>query len=480
VTCDVLLYISLSPHHDTPLYLSLTFHYVIPLYLTPTPHATFYHTIGNDRELRTTHRAVLTGTVLLGAFTQAMRTPPALGGIDKGKEKEKEKDREKMKEERDTAGPVPPTPVDPIGLPAPALPSSPLPANPAPVPAPVPTPSVPTVPLEPNPPASKKDTQNTFNKHLINSSDLWGPVLVVCKGRDLKAWEEGLGTVFGGNTLGSGLGSKIPGDLNHIHVDGKDRKGVIDVKLEPSLNSDLKAHNNGNVGSSSSGNGGQSRVRFVGYYGSDADRAQIRSYFTPNEGDQIGTGPGIWGGLYSERSPCHVFLATYESFLSDIGEFSPVFWHTVVFDSPWGLISNTSRSKGSTYAGLKDEILHLRTRHRLFSCSSLRNDYIPTNINSLCSSVGAIKKEKSAVEREISERHRSKPATLPDLVECAVMLFPALQNIAQYPSESDDVISAANRESAPGKLKTLDLYLSFVLTALDIFCSHTSLSVIIR
>jgi hypothetical protein len=427
---------------------------------------------GGDRELRTTHRAVLTGIVLQGAFTQTLRTPSALGGIDKGKEKEKEKekDREEQKEERDSVGLVSPHPVDtmvfpaptPASSPAPALPSSPLPGHPTP--APLAVPSVPTVPLEPHPPISKKDIQHTFNKHLINSSDLWGPVLVVCKGRDLKAWEEGLGAVFGGNTLGSGPRSKIPTDSNHIHVDGVTRKESVDVKVEPSLNIDLKAHNNGNVGCSSSGNGGQSRVRFVGYYGSDADRAQIRSYFTPNEGDQIGTGPGIWGGLYSERSPCHVFLATYESFLSDIGEFSPVFWHTVVFDSPWGFISNTSKSKGSSYAGLKDEILHLRTRHRLFTSSSLKNDYIPTNINSLCSSVSTVKKENSAFERETHEQQRSKPAILPDLIECAVMLFPALQNIAQYPSESDDVISAANRESAPGKLQTVDPHYSvFVL-----------------
>lgn len=425
-----------------------------------TPLNTYCTSVGGDRELRTTHRAVLTGTALLGAFALAVRSPPASGVIDKGKEKEKDKDRDrdKQREGRDIVGPVPPHPVDSTGLPAlvlvpvPALPSSPTLGHPPPPPVPVPVPFIPTIPLESHPPASRKDTQHAFNKHLINSSDLWGPVLVVCKGRDQRAWEEALGAVFGGNLLGSGPGPKIPVDSKHTNNDGIDRKWGVDVKLEPSLNPHSKTHNNGNAGSSSSGNSAQSRVRFVGYYGSDADRAQIRSYFTPNEGDQIGTGPGIWGGLYSERSPCHVFLATYESFLSDIGEFSPVFWHSVVFDSPWGLISNTSRSKGSTYAGLKDEILHLRTRHRLFSCSSLRNDYIPSNINSLCSSVGAVKKENNSLfERESTERQGSKPATLPDLIESAVMLFPALQNIAQYPSESDDVISAASRESAPGK-----------------------------
>lgn len=426
-------------------------------YTSRTPLTFSCTSVGGDRELRTTHRAVLTGTALLGAFALVVRSPPAAGNTDKSKEKEKEKDKErdrdKQREERDIVGPVPPHPVDCTGLLVPPLPSSPTLGHPPPppVPVPVPVPSIPTIPLESHPPASRKDTQHAFNKHLINSSDLWGPVLVVCKGRDQRAWEEALGAVFGGNTLGSGSGPKIPVDSKHTNKDGIDRKWGVDVKLEPSLNPDYKTHNSGNVGSSSSVNSAQSRVRFVGYYGSDADRAQIRSYFTPNEGDQIGTGPGIWGGLYSERSPCHVFLATYESFLSDIGDFSSVFWHSVVFDSPWGLISNTSRSKGSTYAGLKDEILHLRTRHRLFSCSSLRNDYIPSNINSLCSSVGAVKKENALVDRESIERQGSKPATLPDLIESAVMLFPALQNIAQYPSESDDVISAASRESAPGK-----------------------------
>ena len=146
-------------------------------------------------------------------------------------------------------------------------------------------------------------------------------------------------------------------------------------------------------------------------------------------------------------------MSSYESFLSDIGEFASVYWHTVVFDSPWGLVSNTGRGKGGSYACLKDEIVHLRSRHRLFSCSSLGNDFVPTNINSLCSSGGVVKRESSVAESGSSDRYTPKTMILPDLIETAVMLFPALQNIAQYPSESDDVITAAaNRESAPGKL----------------------------
>jgi hypothetical protein len=77
----------------------------------------------------------------------------------------------------------------------------------------------------------------------------------------------------------------------------------------------------------------------VGYYGTDSDRALIRSYLSQSEGDSGGSGEGSsggsgvgsglgslggLGGFYTERSPCHVLVANYEGFMSDISYFKKV------------------------------------------------------------------------------------------------------------------------------------------------------------
>lgn len=304
---------------------------------------------------------------------------------------------------------------------------------------------------------------NNSNKHLINSSDLWGPVLVVCKGRDLKAWEEGLGVVFRGQALGSarsdGSDSNSPSDVCATRV----KEEGVHIKSELS----------GIDGSSSSG-GIETRIRFVGYYGSDADRAQIRSYFTPNEGDSTGTGPGVWGGLYGERSPCHVMLATYESYFADIQEFSDVLWHSVVLDSPWGLISNTRHSKSSVcpYTSLRFDLMNIKARHRLFTCASLVSSAPSHDINSLCSSSGP---KGNGDRKHALSPTLSKSVVLPDLVSCAVMLFPHLQSVVQFSADAADSLSMEQTSSKTFDANSFQLMQFLTAFAPDLTSCHTYL-----
>ena len=53
--------------------------------------------LGDDRELNTTHRAVLTGSVVVGAFTDALRVHPSIPEEETAKEKDKEKNNDKQK-----------------------------------------------------------------------------------------------------------------------------------------------------------------------------------------------------------------------------------------------------------------------------------------------------------------------------------------------------------------------------------------------
>lgn len=387
---------------------------------------------GDDRELNTTHRAVLTGSVVVSAFADALRVHPSVPEKETAKEKEKEKEKGrvvKVEEDMDIC-----EHGAPLHLKQPPLTST-------------------STGTGPGMSTRKKETNmhapHHCNKHLINSSELWGPVLVVCKSQDIRAWEEGLGAVFRSKNGGQKSAEpyndiKHQVDKSHMDIDGmsSSSKGVYDEVMNSS--------GSGQSASLSSSAGcAESRIQFVGYYGSDSDRAKIRAYITPNEGDPMGTGPGVWGGLYSERSPCHVMIANYESFLSDISDFSTILWHSVVFDSPWGLLSNTHSSKAGSYASFTNDITHLKCRHRIYSSSSLSNKHVPSNINSLCSSLSPGKSASKQSRSDGSSSQEGKVCVLPDLIACATMLFPALQNIVQFLSDGDD-IAAAVADSQPG------------------------------
>ena len=389
---------------------------------------------GDDRELNTTHRAVLTGSAVVSAFADALRAHPLPLPLPHTEKDTAPKEIEKqVKIEVDTD-------ISENGVPllhkqAPLL----LPSLPPPGTG---TGSGPgTVPVL----STKKKESHTHaphhcNKHLINSSELWGPILVVCKGQDLRAWEEGLGAVFRSKT-GYPKSSNMYTDVKH-----QGDKSKINF-----VNDEVASSGSSGHFISSSVGCAESRIQFVGYYGSDSDRAKIRAYITPNDGDQMGTGPGVWGGLYSERSPCHVMIANYESFLSDISDFSAILWHSVVFDSPWGLLSNTYSTKAGSYASFTNDITHMKCRHRIFSSSSLSNKYAPStvNINSLCSSLSQGKSTLKQSTDDESRGQENKPCVLPDLIACATMLFPALQNIVQFLSDGDD-ISTTVTDSLPG------------------------------
>lgn len=113
----------------------------------------------------------------------------------------------------------------------------------------------------------------------VDSTENWGPVLVVCKFEDIDTWEAGL------NAL------------------------LKDFQLET-----------------------------MAYYGSDSDRIALRSYLRALA--PAGGLHSIGSGLYSERSHCHVILTSYETLLLDIHFFKDVLWFSAVFDQPWGFFSN--------------------------------------------------------------------------------------------------------------------------------------------
>ena len=138
-------------------------------------------------------------------------------------------------------------------------------------------------------------------------------------------------------------------------------------------------------------------------------------------------------------------------FLSDISDFSAILWHSVVFDSPWGLLSNTHSSKAGSYTSFTNDITHMKCRHKIFSSSTLSNKYAPStvNINSLCSSLSQGKSTVKQSTVDDSCGQENKPCVLPDLIACATMLFPSLQNIVQFLSDGDD-ISTAVTDSLPG------------------------------
>lgn len=391
---------------------------------------------GDDRELNTTHRAVLTGSAVVSAFADAQRAHPLpfplpLPHTEKDTAHKEIERQVKIEEDTEILENGVSLLHKQAPLPLPSLPPPGTDSGPG---------TVPVLPTKKKESHTHAHAPHHCNKHLINSSELWGPILVVCKGQDLQAWEEGLGAVFR-SKIGYPKTSNMHTDIKH-QVD-KSKMNLVNDEVSSSGST-------GHLTSSSAGCA-ESRIQFVGYYGSDSDRAKIRAYITPNEGDQMGTGPGVWGGLYSERSPCHVMIANYESFLSDISDFSAILWHSVVFDSPWGLLSNTHSSKAGSYASFTSDITHMKCRHRIFSSSSLSNKYAPStvNINSLCSSLSQGKSTLKQSTDDDSHGQKNKPCVLPDLIACATMLFPALQNIVQFLSDGDD-ISTAGRDTLPG------------------------------
>ena len=341
------------------------------------------------------------------------------------------------------------------------------------------------------------------NQTQLNSTDLWGPVLIICKAKDLVAWSEGLNAVFGctnqeprvdsnSTTPGSGSSSS---NSSSSYTDSDDKSssvGTVGTESQVSTGwesvSGIKDEENklrydqnnphfnevdstNNVSQSN-----VSRVRTLSYYGSDSDRALIRSYLLSNTSEIQNLGPGsttssgssslsgvaagtgsntgscVWTGLYGERSTCHIIIATYESFMSDVSDFLGVFWNSVVFDSPWGLVSNTHENKtGRNYLGLQDDIINLKARHRIFTCESLSNRSVPmkTNINSLCNSQGVSMKSHKRSDFDRDSNAKS-PLVFPDLVACAIMLFPSLQNIVQFPSDTDEVTAVSTAIALKG------------------------------
>lgn len=133
---------------------------------------------------------------------------------------------------------------------------------------------------------------NSNKSTTVSSSknNSWGPTLVICKGKDLKPWEESFGVVLGDKIL----------DPN--------------FQKEKNLNEKLKSFKN-DVNF-------EKEINIIGYYGSDMDREFIRSYMFDNNG--VST-------LYADRSPCHVIIANYEAILSDLQFFEGRFMCKYIF-----------------------------------------------------------------------------------------------------------------------------------------------------
>ena len=486
------------------------------------------------------------------SFSDILRLPTALKGKDKEKAKEKEKEIEKGKEkgkEKDNLAAIAETMISPSPEQAHSLNSSSALSSSSPLPSsfslPLSSTSLPISSSLPSLPfLKKKDSQTPLNS---NSTDLWGPILVLCKARDLTAWEEGIYAVFNCRNLQHGenhsdsrldtSSSFSPDSIENLGPESVSVRGVensvktgeevsdviTDRKIydnsntyyndnlninnnsknssyadnsnrnnndndndndndnnnndnnnnDNNSNNNNNNNNNNNYNNNDNNNNNNSRIRMISYFGSDTDRALIRSYLfnKPNDNQNLGPGstsssssssgsgpiPGgtsgnnVWSGLYGERSPCHIILTTYESFMSDISDFLGIFWNSVVFDSPWGLISNTHENKsGNNYLGLQDDIMNLKARHRLFTCYSLSNSFVPISINSLCSSSGMTNRDpiKSIIESNFHRANESKiRVTFPDLVACAVMVFPSLQNVVQFPSDTDEVTALSTATS---------------------------------
>ena len=100
-------------------------------------------------------------------------------------------------------------------------------------------------------------------------------------------------------------------------------------------------------------------LQLLPYYGSDTDRAVLRSYFKPPTRTST-------TGLYTDRSHCQVVLSSYETLLQDLQHFSDLEWCFAVFDEAWGLVSNRAYLYPWTQM---NRLLHCR--HRLFPSSSL-------------------------------------------------------------------------------------------------------------
>lgn len=112
-----------------------------------------------------------------------------------------------------------------------------------------------------------------------DNSNNWGPILVVCKMRDMERWEAGLS------------------------------QSLAKAQLE-----------------------------ILSYYGSDSDRISLRSYLRSLS--SLGGLNSIGTGLYADRSHCHVLLMCYETLLLDMHYFKDICWFSCVFDEPWGLFSD--------------------------------------------------------------------------------------------------------------------------------------------
>jgi hypothetical protein len=133
------------------------------------------------------------------------------------------------------------------------------------------------------PPAESSDSSGSAKKALSATTNTvtedWGPVLIVCKLRDLDAFEAALTTLF----------------------------HPLDTAL-------------------------------LTYYGSDSDRISLRSYLRSLS--STGGLHSIGTGLYTQRSHAHVILTNYETLLLDLHFFKDFQWSMAIFDSPWGFFFN--------------------------------------------------------------------------------------------------------------------------------------------
>ena len=160
---------------------------------------------------------------------------------------------------------------------------------------------------------------------------------------------------------------------------------------------------------------GRYPLQVTGYYGSEEDRAVIRQYWADPS------------GLYGPRAHSHIIVTHYDTLARDAKYLSAHVFQMIVLDEPWGLLCNNDPHVVRACS----QVLNLRCRQRVLSCSSLR--------------------------------HRTTGA-VPDISTVSSLLFPPIQTILQQGGGPN---GSADGEDLCLKSKRFILRLLSALTAVS-------------
>ena len=242
--------------------------------------------------------------------------------------------------------------------------------------------------------------------------ECWGPMLVVCRYRDLDAWEAALTAVVS--------------------------EASLDLQVVP-------------------------------YYGSDGDRMTMRSYFRAalsstavGLGATAGVGGGLGAlgtGLYADRSHCHIILACYETLLLDAHYFRDILWTHCVYDEPWSMLSHTR------YAFAARQCLALvKTRQRILSCSEIAKSVTADDLTPDIAAAVGLTLSSTTVEKEVDGERPMTPAkegekdsavVVPDAASVLFTLCPAALgqsgNVSEAPA-TDNITEAVAYSLAQAEL----------------------------